>query len=137
MNEHTTKTFCASEKHFAVIVFKKGANYSRIDIIFDRYRSVSIKGQTRQKRSKICHPVRRVIEYGTVRLPPNWSNFQALPENKAGLAQFLLLWLVVLWKNVMHALMNHILMSDIYQQTMKKQTPESFYMQFTANKPLV
>ena len=85
VKETETKPFCVSAKHFAEIIFQKGANYLRIDIVFDRYSSVSIEGQTRQRHSETYHPVL----HGTVPLSPNLSNILALPENKADLAQFL------------------------------------------------
>ena len=70
-------------------VLQKGKNCLRIDIVFDRYRELSIKSHTRHKRSKTCHPIRRVIENRNVPLPNNWSNFLALQENKIDLCWFL------------------------------------------------
>eukprot|EP00795_Rhopilema_esculentum_P002441 gene2440-biopygen11452 len=66
-----------------------GKRYQRIDVVFDRYRQLSIKTSTRLRRKKTSRPVRRVKESGLVPLPKFWSNFLALPENKADLARFL------------------------------------------------
>eukprot|EP00795_Rhopilema_esculentum_P009000 gene9000-biopygen10560 len=66
-----------------------GKRYQRIDVVFDRYRQLSIKTSTRLRRKKTSRPVRRVKESGLVSLPKFWSNFFALPENKADLARFL------------------------------------------------
>ncbi|CAB4044517.1 Hypothetical predicted protein, partial [Paramuricea clavata] len=49
----------------------------------------SIKAGTRERRTRTIRPVRRVIENKNVPLPNSWSNFLALPENKANLAKFL------------------------------------------------
>ncbi|MGH0123575.1 UNVERIFIED_CONTAM: hypothetical protein FKN15_037020 [Acipenser sinensis] len=55
----------------------------------DRYQEKSIKARTRKKRSKRSRPIRHVIENRDVPLPKKWTNFLALPENKADLAHFL------------------------------------------------
>ena len=57
--------------------------------MFDRYRTVSIKAGTRTKRTKRQQPVRHKIESRDVPLQANWTNFLALAENKADLANFL------------------------------------------------
>ena len=74
---------------FIQAVLKMGKRYQRIDVVFDRYRQLSIKASTRLRRTKTSRPIRRVIESGLVPLPACWSNFLALPENKADLARFL------------------------------------------------
>lgn len=74
---------------FVNIVLQSGAAFDRIDIVFDRYYKLSIKAQTRQRRTRGTRPIRRVIEGPNVPLPANWDNFMALPENKADLCRFL------------------------------------------------
>ncbi|KAK6191042.1 hypothetical protein SNE40_002791 [Patella caerulea] len=66
-------------------MFRSGTSYDRIYSVFDR----SIKSQTRQRRSQTTRPIRRVVEGRDVPLPHSWTNFIALPDNKAGLARFL------------------------------------------------
>ena len=75
---------------FVSSVLNSGRSCHRIDILFDRYRDLSIKSSTRDKRNKkSCRPVRRVIEDRNVPLPNDWSNFMALSDNKADYARFL------------------------------------------------
>ena len=71
---------------FVQAVLQMGKRYHRIDVVFDRYRQLSIKASTRLRQTKTSRPIRRVIESGLVPLPKCWSNFLALPENKADLA---------------------------------------------------
>ncbi|KAK3911510.1 Chromosome-associated kinesin KIF4 [Frankliniella fusca] len=63
--------------------------YSEVHVVFDRYRSLSVKSGTREKRAQGFLPVRRVIKNGEVPLPKNWSSFLSLSENKADLTRFL------------------------------------------------
>ena len=84
------RTFGDYANTFANTVFKMGAEYQRIDVVFDRYQGESIKAGTRTKRKQRHRPVRRVIENeSSVPLPSDWSSFMALEENKADLAQLL------------------------------------------------
>ena len=72
---------------FASTVFNMGANYQRIDVVFDRYQDESIKAGTRTKRKQRHRPVRRQIENNSsVPLPSDWPSFMALEGNKADLA---------------------------------------------------
>lgn len=82
-------TFGGLADTFVKCVFQKGSSYSRIDVVFDRYRNTSIKSSTRTRRSKGAHGIRRVIEDRNVPLPHNWQSFLAVKENKADLANFL------------------------------------------------
>ena len=52
-------------------VMQMGAKFDRIDVVFDRYYTQTIKGGTRQKRSKGTRPIRRLIESRDVPLPIN------------------------------------------------------------------
>ena len=74
---------------FVRAVLKAGANYQRIDVVFDRYRKETIKGTTRTRRTKTAQPIRRLVEDRDVPLPKSWMNFLSLAENKADLANFL------------------------------------------------
>ena len=81
------KTFGDFANIFTETVFKMGAKYQRIDVVFDRYLDESIKSGTRVKRKQRHRPVRSKIENdSTVPLPSDWSSFTALEENKADLA---------------------------------------------------
>lgn len=82
-------TFREYADKFVRALLAFGKHFQRIDIIFDRYRDMSIKSTTRQKRTRGYTPIRRAIEDGSVPLPKNWSNFLALEKNKEDLAQFL------------------------------------------------
>ena len=84
------KTFGGFANIFAETVFKMGARYQRIDVVFDRCRDESIKSGTRVKRKLRHRPERRKIENdSTVALPSDWSSFTSLEENKADLAMLL------------------------------------------------
>jgi hypothetical protein len=77
------------------VVLRKGVRFRRIDVVFDRYGTQSIKSGTRKKRSKSVQPIRRIIENSNVPLPSNLPNFLSLPENIEDLAFFLateLIW---------------------------------------------
>ncbi|CAG9814726.1 unnamed protein product [Phaedon cochleariae] len=65
------------------------SQYDEVHVVFDRYRYLSVKADTRKHRGKGFAPVRRVIKNEGVPLPKNWSSFLALSENKADLARFL------------------------------------------------
>lgn len=66
-----------------------GTTYSRIDVLFDKYRETSLKSGTRKKRVGMARPIRRVISSHNSILPANWKSFICLSENKADLATFL------------------------------------------------
>ena len=70
-------------------VLSIGSSFHRVDIVFDRYFSNSIKSTTRKRRRQGHRPIRRIIENGSVPLPNNWGNFLSLEENKENLQEFL------------------------------------------------
>jgi len=70
-------------------IFKQGEAYDRIDVTFDRYRDLSIKADTRVKRTKKSRPIRRLIEDKDVPLPNKWTDFLASTDNKRDLCLFL------------------------------------------------
>ncbi len=45
---------------FVKSVLQTGSKYQRIDIVFDRYRNMSIKSSTRARRTKAAQPIRRI-----------------------------------------------------------------------------
>ena len=83
------QTFGDYADRFQNAVLVAGLRYQQIHVLFDRYEKSSIKAGTRERRTRTIRPVRRVIENKNVPLPNSWSNFLALPENKANLAKFL------------------------------------------------
>ena len=81
------KTFGEYAKTFAAALYKMGATFQRIDVTFDQSRNED-KSQSR----KI--PVQRQIERESLPLPPEWSNFMALEDNKTDLALLLSNYLI-------------------------------------------
>ena len=69
------RTFGDYADFFVRTVLYRGRNCSRIDNVFDRYRTLSIKAGTRTKRKGRHQPVRRKIENRDVPLQAKWSNF--------------------------------------------------------------
>ena len=53
------RTFGEYANVFASTVFKMGAKYQRIDVVFDRYQDESVKAGTWTKRKQRHRPVRR------------------------------------------------------------------------------
>ena len=80
---------------FKSLLINVGENADRIDIVFDRYISSSIKSTKRTKRGTNKRPIRRIISRGDLPLPQTWANFISLGENKADLAKYLSGYLVV------------------------------------------
>ncbi|KAG1701285.1 SH3 and multiple ankyrin repeat domains protein 1 [Nymphon striatum] len=70
-------------------VLKQREAYNRIDVTFDRYNDLSIKGDTRVKRTKKSRPIRRLIEDDDVPLPNKWTDFMASTDNKGDLCLYL------------------------------------------------
>ena len=56
---------------FVQAVLNAGAIFNRTDVVFDCYYEMSIKGNTRARRSQGSRAIRRVIEYQGVLLPSN------------------------------------------------------------------
>ena len=83
------KTFCEYSTVFMQNVLSIGTSFHRVDIVFDRYFSKSIKSTTRKRRRQGHRPIRRIIEDGSVPLPNNWGHFLSLEENKENLHEFL------------------------------------------------
>jgi hypothetical protein len=85
----TAVTFGDLADVFIEAVLWSGADFQRIDVLFDRYYELSIKGGTRNRRKQGAVAIRRMIESEDVPLPAKWDNFLAHQENKADLARFL------------------------------------------------
>ena len=71
---------------FSRYVYQSGSEYSRIDIVFDRYQEDSVKAGTRIRRKKGVASIRRIIESRDVPLPKEWQGFLHHQDNKADLA---------------------------------------------------
>lgn len=63
---------------------------SRLDVVWDQYRTDSLKSQTREKRGK---GIRRRVD-GPTNLPGNWQQFLRIDANKAELFAFLAVYLI-------------------------------------------
>jgi hypothetical protein len=89
LRTHGLKTFGDLADEFVSTIFRKGNNFSRIDVLFDRYRDQSIISGTLNRRSKGHQPVRRIVENRDVPLSTNFGSFLSLNENKKDLAALL------------------------------------------------
>ena len=69
--EYFTKVFCPRIQH----ELKRA---TRVDIVWDQYRSMSIKATTREKRG---NDTRQRVS-GSAKVPGNWQNFLFNAENK-------------------------------------------------------
>jgi hypothetical protein len=72
------RTFGEYVDMYLGVVLRKGVRFRRIDVVFDRYRTQSIKSGTRKNISKSVQPIRRVIENRNVPLPSNLPSFLSL-----------------------------------------------------------
>ncbi|KAK6169757.1 hypothetical protein SNE40_020746 [Patella caerulea] len=82
----TTKTFDEYAKRvFVPHVMSKFQNASRLDLVWDRYMTNSLKDTARSKRGQGVR--RRVV--GTASLPTNWQSFLHVNTNKEELFKFL------------------------------------------------
>ena len=84
-----TKTFFEYSTVFMQYVLSIGSSFYRVDIVFDRYFSKSIKSTTRKRRRQGHWPIRRIIEDGSLLLTNNWGSILSLEENKENLQEFL------------------------------------------------
>ena len=73
-----------------------GQKFHRIDIIFYCYKKDFIKSLERQRRSQSSDAVRMTISNMTQALPPanEFKRFWSLSENKVGLQQFFISWMI-------------------------------------------
>lgn len=89
------KTFGDLADIFVEIVLQSGAQFQRIDVLFDRYHTHSIKSGTSKRRGRGLVAIRRPVEGRDLPLPTKWENFIAHEDNKADLARFLSQQLIV------------------------------------------
>lgn len=83
------KTFGEYGTLFYNIISNYFRLYERVDIVFDYYKRNSIKNCTRQKRSGLYQPKRKIVDGEDVPLPIKWENFIHSWENKHDLTNFL------------------------------------------------
>ena len=62
---------------------------SRIDVVFNRYQDQSIRGATRDKRSRSQRSIRRLIEHRYAPFPQNLDNYISSSQNEGNIATFL------------------------------------------------
>ena len=84
----TVKTFGEYSEMFKHRIDYYAAKYSEVHIIFDWYKPLSVKNETRNKRTKNFTPVMRVITNTSVPLPKDWSSYLSMPHNKTDLMRF-------------------------------------------------
>lgn len=85
-NKNQTFSKYAEEVFFPVITrYKKNSNASRVDVVYDTYPDISLKGTTRGKRG----PGLRRKVHSTSVAPTNWKSFLRSSENKTELFRFL------------------------------------------------
>lgn len=89
------KTFGDLADIFVETVLRSGAQFQRIDVLFDRYHTHSIKSGTLKRRGRGLVAIRRPVEGRDLPLPTKWENFIAHEDNKADLARFLSQQLIV------------------------------------------
>ncbi|KAJ8410625.1 hypothetical protein AAFF_G00195290 [Aldrovandia affinis] len=83
------KTFGDLADVFVETVLQSGAQFQRIDVLFDHYHKHSIKSGTRKRRGRGSVEIRRPVESRDLPLPAKWQNFIAHEDNKADLARFI------------------------------------------------
>ena len=84
----TATTFAEySESLFIPYVIKSIQSVKRLDIVWDQYKPVSLKADTREKRGKL-KGIRRKVAAST-KLPGNWQDFLRDETNKEELFLFL------------------------------------------------
>lgn len=82
------KTFDEYAAIFSSVVFKIENEVQRIDVVFDHYKSNSIKNTTRRKRGPQS-TMQRIIENENIPLPQQWNLFIHSSINKHQLTNFL------------------------------------------------
>ena len=83
------KIFGELADHFINSMLWNGQQCERIDVVFDRYRDISIKENARNQGTKNQRAFRKLITNRDVPLPQTWTNFLASSENKADYENFL------------------------------------------------
>ena len=82
----TAKTFSEyAQRVFVPYILSKLHQATRLDLVWDRYNTDSLKGTARAKRGRGVR--RRVV--GSATIPGNWNSFLRVDENKTELFSFL------------------------------------------------
>ena len=74
-----------AESFIAPALSHSNINCTRVDVVFYRYTTASIKAGTRSKREGRTRSVLCKIDSRDIPLPVNWKSYIDLPENKANL----------------------------------------------------
>ena len=73
-----------ARKHFDILTAPLGNDCNRIDVVFDQYRDISIKGSERSRRR--AHSTMEVEIGGTnTPVPKQWAKYLGNPKNKSNL----------------------------------------------------
>ena len=79
----TFTTFGDLADVFCLSVFSHFTNTcTRVDVIFDSYRTATIKTGTRDHRTSKVQKIRHIVDAHNIRLPTNWNHFIKLVKNK-------------------------------------------------------
>lgn len=81
-----------AKKLFVPYISKQVELVHRVDVVWDRYLTNSLKSTTRQKRGQ----GNRVVVQESTPVPPNWQSFLRVDENKTELYQFLAICIAAL-----------------------------------------
>ena len=77
-----------ADRYFDIILRVLSQNYSRVELVFDQYRTLSIKSVERQKRGETLSMEIKIHNPNTP-APRQWGKFISNQQNKQNLAQFL------------------------------------------------
>ena len=79
---------CYQADAFNRHIRSQAKDFSRVDVVFDRWEEQSLKDNTRSVRRGTLAQIRRMITGRDVPLPKNMAQFLDLGENKADLSRF-------------------------------------------------
>ena len=79
------KNYCSENFYPQVQKYQKDYNAERIDVVFDTYKTQTLKAATRARRGK---GIRRKVQDDSI-APTNWHAFLRLDENKTELFNYL------------------------------------------------
>ena len=86
----TCTTFGDLADVFCQSVFSHFTNTcTSVDVIFDSYRTATIKAGTRDHPTSTVWKIRHIVDSRNIRLPTNWNHFINLVENRQNLIHFL------------------------------------------------
>lgn len=83
-------TFADMVQEYSTIIVRllSQNNCSRVDLVFDQYKSQSIKSFERQRRGE-TNAIEVKIQHQNTPIPKQWAKFMSNPKNKKNLAKFL------------------------------------------------